>query len=74
MRVKVSYEKLMLKILVHPLERQLLDLQNDFSIDAAIQRVALSTIIYGKTVSSKFEIFMKNIIYKIERFLIFIKG
>ena len=54
--LKIFCEKLMLKILVHPLERQLLDLQNDFSIDAAIQRVALSTIIHGKTVSLKFNI------------------
>lgn len=47
-----------------PLESKLLELSEDESIDAAIQRVALANIIYGKTVKTADEIAKLCFVYQ----------
>lgn len=53
----------------HPLKQQLFDLQNDESIDSAIQRVAISTIVYGKTVQTANEIARLCFAYQDENYV-----
>ena len=53
---------------VSPLERQLVELENDESIDGAIQRVTICNILYGKTVRTADEIARLCFAYQDENF------